>query len=113
MSPPRKVVIKGTTQHKLAAVFCTTSHGKNDALQQAPSSGKRHNNVITKESCDQKVLHSINSLQSFAQPRMVKVTHCDKLQAAARGTTTLPTRKVVTKRHYTVKGIAYSRPEAK
>ncbi|KAM2166915.1 hypothetical protein EV2_040088 [Malus domestica] len=33
----RKVATKGTTQHKLAAVFCTTPHGKSDVLERAPS----------------------------------------------------------------------------
>ncbi|KAM1535273.1 hypothetical protein ACFX1Z_014293 [Malus domestica] len=42
-----------------------------------------HGNITTKESYDQKALHSINSLQSFAQPHKVKVTHWNKLQAAA------------------------------
>ncbi|KAM1044845.1 hypothetical protein ACFX2A_036734 [Malus domestica] len=37
----------------------------------------------TEESYDQKALHSINSLQSFAQPYKVKVTYWNKLQAAA------------------------------
>ena len=45
------------------------------------------------------VLHNETLLQSFAQPHTVKVTHCNKLQAAARGVTTSPPRKFVTKRH--------------
>ncbi|KAB2604851.1 hypothetical protein D8674_037138 [Pyrus ussuriensis x Pyrus communis] len=56
--------LHNTTQHKLAAVFCITPHGKSDTLQQAPSSGKRHGNVTTEENYDQKTLHSINSLHS-------------------------------------------------
>ncbi|KAM1845274.1 hypothetical protein ACFX13_019594 [Malus domestica] len=48
------------------------------------SGGKRYDEVTFEESNDQKVLHSINSLQSFAQPHTVKVMHCNKFQARAK-----------------------------
>ncbi|KAM1282117.1 hypothetical protein ACFX2H_022518 [Malus domestica] len=76
-------------------------HNKEDSYKTIPPSSSKRHEVTTEESRDQEALHSINSLQSFAQPHMVKVTHCNKLQVAARGRTKSPPRKVMTKRHYT------------
>ncbi|KAB2596966.1 hypothetical protein D8674_032416 [Pyrus ussuriensis x Pyrus communis] len=59
-------------------------NGVQRTVQQAPSSGKKHINITTEESCDQKTLHNINLLQSFAQPHTVKVTHWNKLQASSK-----------------------------
>ncbi|KAM1561244.1 hypothetical protein ACFX1Z_004393 [Malus domestica] len=93
---------KTMTSTKKKSTTKLEQHGKEGSYKTViPSSGKRHDEVTIEESCDQKALHSINSLQFFAQPHTIKVPHCNKLQVAARGTTKSPSRKVVTKRHYT------------
>ncbi|KAM1524976.1 hypothetical protein ACFX10_009509 [Malus domestica] len=66
-------------------------HGKEGSYKTIlPSGSKRHINVTIEESCDQKALHSINSLQSLAQLHTV---------AHHRG------KKTVNKRHYTMKSL--------
>ncbi|KAM1636898.1 hypothetical protein ACFX2K_014913 [Malus domestica] len=83
--------LKNTMTSEKKSAIKLKQHGKEGSYKTVyPSGGKKHINVTTEESCDQKALHNINLLQSLAPLHTV---------AHHRG------KKTVNKRHYTTKSL--------